>query len=171
MTDLNRDSPDNSQRIRSIFAGSMIEGWLLITIATGVLWDSRTYPPSLSSGTPGPAFFPRLLALLLGDAGIVLLIKRYRTTAPRDKKGSVLATHSSKKPATKWKNLGLMIVTIAGFLLVSPQIGTVFALPILISSLMWLIGERSALLLVTVPLAFSVFVYGVFSVALGVPLP
>ena len=99
------------------------------------------------------------------------LIKRYRTTAPRDKKGSVLATHSSKKPATKWKNLGLMIVTIAGFLLVSPQIGTVFALPILISSLMWLIGERSALLLVTVPLAFSVFVYGVFSVALGVPLP
>ncbi|SVD98776.1 uncharacterized protein METZ01_LOCUS451630, partial [marine metagenome] len=102
--------------------------------------------------------------------------KRYRTTAPRDKKGAVLPMHSSKKTATnrgitKWGNLGLAIVAITGFLLVSPQIGTVFALPILVSSLMWLIGERSTLLLVTVPLAFSVFVYGVFSVALGVPLP
>ena len=171
MTDLNRDVPDNSHRRRLILAGSMVEGWLFIIIATGVLWDSRTYPPSLSSGTPGPAFFPRLLALLLGIAGVVLLIKRYRTTAPRDKKGSILPMHSRKKPATKWKNLGLTIVTIAGFLLVSPQIGTVFALPILVSSLMWLIGERSTLLLVTIPLAFSVFVYGVFSVALGVPLP
>ena len=171
MTDLNRDVPDNSHRRRLILAGSMVEGWLFIIIATGVLWDSRTYPPSLSSGTPGPAFFPRLLALLLGIAGVVLLIKRYRTTAPRDKKGSILPMHSRKKPATKWKHLGLTIVTIAGFLLVSPQMGTVFALPILVSSLMWLIGERSTLLLVTIPLAFSVFVYGVFSVALGVPLP
>jgi putative tricarboxylic transport membrane protein len=140
-------------------------------IATGVLWDSRTYPASLSRGTPGPAFFPRLLAILLGVAGAVLLIKRYRTRAPRDKKSSVLPMHSSKKPANKWGNLGLTIVAIAGFLLVSPQIGTVLALPILVSSLMWLIGERSALLLVTVPLVFSVFVYGVFSVVLGVPLP
>lgn len=171
MTDLNRDVPDNSKRRRFIFTGSMVEGWLLIIIAIGVLWDSRTYPASLSSGTPGPAFFPRLLALLLGVAGVALLMKRYRTTAPRDKKGAVLPMHSSKKTATKWGNLGLAIVAITGFLLVSPQIGTVFALPILVSSLMWLIGERSTLLLVTIPLAFSVFVYGVFSVALGVPLP
>ena len=65
----------------------------------------------------------------------------------------------------------MAIVLIAGFLFVSPQLGTVLALPILVSGLMWLTEERSALLLVGVPLTFTVFVYAVFSVALGVLLP
>ena len=67
--------------------------------------------------------------------------------------------------------LWIAVAWIAAFLLVWPRLGTVLSVPLLVVGLMWLTGERSWRILVSVPLAFAGFIYLVFMVLLGVPLP
>ena len=77
------------------------------------------------------------------------------------------------KAGTRIQRLGVWIAVtwIAAFLLAWPRLGTVLSVPLLVAGLMWLTGERSWRTLVSVPLAFAGFIYLVFMVLLGVPLP
>ena len=79
----------------------------------------------------------------------------------------------ARKPEAESRALGVWIAVgwIAAFLLVWPRLGTVLSVPLLVVGLMWLTGERSWRTMVSVPLAFAGFIYLVFMVLLGVPLP
>ena len=138
----------------------LIETGLLAAVGAAVLLDSRGYPPSLAEGAPGPAFFPRLLAVLLIACAAWLAIRGWRRG-------------SGEEAGRRIPLLGVWIAVawIAAFLLVWPWLGTVLSVPILVVGLMWLTGERSWRTLVSVPLAFAGFIYLVFMVLLGVPLP
>ena len=138
----------------------LTETGLLAAIGAAVLLDSRGYPPSLTEGAPGPAFFPRMLAVLLIACAAWLPVRAWR-------KGS------GSQAESRIPRLGVLIAVawIAAFLLVWPWLGTVLSVPLLVVGLMWLTGERSWRTLVSVPLAFAGFIYLVFMVLLGVPLP
>ena len=139
----------------------LAEAGLLAVAGAAVLLDSRGYPPSLAEGAPGPAFFPRLLAVLLIACAAWLAIRAWGGATPGVGAGSRI------------RRLGLWVAVawIAAFLLVWPRLGTVLSVPLLVVGLMWLTGERSWRTLVSVPLAFAGFIYLVFMVLLGVPLP
>ena len=187
----------------------LAETGLLAAVGAAVLLDSRGYPPSLTEGAPGPAFFPRLLAALLIACAVWLAIRGWRgagkgsgdesggesTSASADGSGAGRsrgnATSDSAAAARRSRGnvasesaagsgarsriplLGVWIAVawIATFLLVWPRLGTVLSVPLLVVGLMWLTGERSWRILVSVPLAFAGFIYLVFMVLLGVPLP
>ena len=156
----------------------LAEAGLLAVVAAGVLLDSRSYPGSLAEGAPGPAFFPRLLAVLLMGCAAWLAIRASRRpegeSAPKRSRGNVLrvpGTGRSLPGAGRSVRLALGAAWIAVFLLVWPRLGTVISVPLLVAGLMWLTGERSRVALVAVPLVFAGFIYLVFMVALGVPLP
>ncbi len=124
-----------------------------------MLVDAHAYPPALAQGAPGPAFFPRLLAVLVIGGAAVLAARALRE---RD-----VATHSGGGTvrlfgAAAW---------IAGFLLALPVLGHLLALPPLVAGLMWLFGERSPRILAGVPVAFAGCVHLLFAVALGASLP
>ena len=140
----------------------LTETGLLAAIGAAVLLDSRGYPPSLTEGAPGPAFFPRLLAVLLIACAAWLAVRTWRGA------GEGRPEASSRIP-----RLGVWIAVgwIAAFLLIWPRLGTVLSVPLLVVGLMWLTGERSWRTMVSVPLAFAGFIYLVFMVLLGVPLP
>lgn len=140
------------------------ETGLLTAIGAAVLLDSRGYPSSLTEGAPGPAFFPRLLAVLLIACAAWLAIRTWRGARERG---------SGSEASSRIPRLGVWIAVawIAAFLLVWPRLGTVVSVPLLVVGLMWLTGERSWRTLVSVPLAFAGFIYLVFMVLLGVPLP
>lgn len=144
----------------------LAEAGLLAVAGAAVLLDSRGYPPSLTEGAPGPAFFPRLLAVLLIASAAWLAIRAWR--GAREK-----AADARAEGATRIRRLGVWIAVtwIAAFLLVWPLLGTVLSVPLLVVGLMWLTGERSWRTLVSVPIAFAGFIYLVFMVLLGVPLP
>ena len=146
----------------------LAEAGLLAVVGAGVLLDSRGYPPSLVEGAPGPAFFPRLLAVLLIACAAWLAIRAWRGARERGSGGE-----SGVGAGSRVRRLGLWIAVawIAAFLFVWPRLGTVLSVPLLVVGLMWLTGERSWRILVSVPLAFAGFIYLVFMVLLGVPLP
>lgn len=157
---------------------ALAEAGLLAVVALGVLLDARAYPGSLAEGAPGPAFFPRLLATLLVAcaAWLALRAKPWRRSrgnvfsaesGPRRSRGNVFGVVEGGGVL----RLGLAVGWIAAFLLAWPRLGTVVSVPLLVGGLMWLTGERSRVVLGVVPLVFAGFIYLVFMVALGVPLP
>jgi hypothetical protein len=137
---------------------ALAEAGALALVGAGVLLDARGYPAPLIEGVPGPAFFPRLVALLLIAGAVVLAVRPRRGGAGETRAGGRLRLLG----ATLW---------IAGFLAMLPLLGHLAALPPLIFGLMWLSGERSPWTLAAVSLAFGGFVHLLFVVALGVPLP
>ena len=136
-----------------------MEAGLLALLGAGVLFDARAYPPPLAQGAPGPAFFPRLLAVLVIGGAAVLAARALREheTSGHPRGGTVRLLG-----AAGW---------VAGFLLALPLVGHVLALPPLVAGLLWLFGERSPRILIGVPVAFAGFVHLLFAVALGVSLP
>ena len=149
----------------------LAEAGLVAVVAAGVLLDSRSYPGSLAEGAPGPAFFPRLLAVLLMVCAAWLAVRAARQPPESDagrSRGNVSPGSGAARAAAR---LGLGAAWIAVFLLAWPRLGTLVSVPLLVAGLMWLTGERSRLALIAVPLAFAAFIYLVFMVALGVPLP
>lgn len=174
----------------------LAEAGLLAAAGAAVLLDSRGYPPSLTEGAPGPAFFPRLLAVLLIAFAAWLAIRAWRGakeggsgerssdaesgggSGTGRSRGNVASDSDSDSPpgegaGTRIRRLGVWIAVawISAFLLAWPLLGTVLSVPLLVVGLMWLTGERSWRTLVSVPLAFAGFIYLVFMVLLGVPLP
>ncbi|WP_423924468.1 tripartite tricarboxylate transporter TctB family protein [Candidatus Palauibacter sp.] len=152
----------------------LAEAAFLAVLAVGVLLDSRSYPASLAEGAPGPAFFPRLLATLLIGCAVWLAVRAKPWSPPsepppdvRRSRGNVFSGSGAGRGARLW----LAVAWIAAFLLVWPRLGTVVSVPLLVVGLMWLTGERSRVALASVPLVFAGFIYLVFMVALGVPLP
>ena len=148
----------------------LAEAGVLGVVAAGVLLDSRAYPGSLAEGARGPAFFPRLLAVLLMGCAAWLAVRAARQPPDSDSERS-RGNAKTGSGAGRGARLGLGAAWIAVFLLAWPRLGTVVSVPLLVAGLMWLTGERSRLALIAVPLAFAAFIYLVFIVALGVPLP
>ena len=142
----------------------LLEAGLLALVGAGVLFDARGYPQSLVEGVPGPAFFPRLLALLLIGCAAILAV---RALGRPDRAGSP----GGGSPGGGTIRLAGAALWIAGFLLALPLLGNLLALPPLVGGLMWFSGERSPRILIAVSLAFAGFAHLLFVVALGVPLP
>ena len=134
----------------------LLEAGALTLVGIFVLIDAWTYPSSLTAGTPGPAFFPRLLAALLIGCASWLAFRGNTEQPDRARSGA---------------RLWLAALAIAGFLLLLPIAGTLLALPFLTFALMWLSGERSRIVLASVPVLFAGFAHVLFVVVLGVPLP
>lgn len=139
--------------------GPLLESGLLVLIGAGVLFDAGGYPRPLAEGVPGPAFFPRLLAIFLIGCAVVLAVRSLRRP------------ESPGSPGGGTKRLAGAVLWIAGFLFAAPLLGNLMALPPLVGGLMWLSGERSPGLLIAISLAFAGCVHLLFAVALGVPLP
>lgn len=138
--------------------GVLVEAALLALVGVGVFVDTLGYPPPLIEGVPGPAFFPRLLAVLLLAAAVILAARPTRESDTEPLGGGALRLAG----AAGW---------IAGFLIALPWLGHLVALPPLVGGLMWLSGERSARHLIVISLLFGGFVHLLFVVTLGVPLP
>jgi putative tricarboxylic transport membrane protein len=130
----------------------------LALFAVAALWESIKLPFGVIS-TPGPGFFPTLLASLLLIAAIAVCLER--------------AGDTDERPATELttkKNL-LTIILLAGFATLLEFLGYLITTILFVLLLLWAVERRSVWFGFLVAVSAAVISYVVFKWLLGAPLP
>lgn len=144
-------------------AGEAATAAVLAAVAASIFVETAGYPASLVPGAPGPAFFPRFLAVILGLLAVLLAVRAFR----RDGEAAS-APVGSEGAAGRITAVFLMVVV---FLAAVGALGFFVLLPPLLAGVMAVMGERRIGALLAVPLLFDLFVYVVFYRLFSVDLP
>jgi putative tricarboxylic transport membrane protein len=129
-----------------------------------VFAGTLTYPP-MEGGQPGPALFPRIIALLLIGFGARLAWGGARS---RDRTEAVAWRRLHQNPA--FVNALFVVAAVAGYVVLADHLGFLLTTAGLMFVLMWRLAVRP-LTAVAVAVAFMVIVHVLFAKLLRVPLP
>ncbi len=135
----------------------------LLLVSFLVFWISKDFPSSKTG--IGVSTFPKLLAGLLIIFSIVIIIQAIKNSS-----------FSKKEPTFKeFKKGHKLIVAVIIILIIYIQmleaLGFILSSFLLLITLMFIFGERRKIILLVVPLLFSVILYLVFSKMAMVFLP
>jgi hypothetical protein len=138
-------------------------GGVITAIGALMLWQALKLAYS-GDGVPGPGFLPRWIAAALVCAGLVLIVKALRPA-------KVLQEAIAWPDRAGWKRLALLLGALAVALVLLDKLGFMVVTTAFMAVLVFGLGVRSWVMLVTVPLASAIGLYVVFAVWLSVPLP
>lgn len=142
--------------------GDLAAAAVLTGLGLYVIIETWGYPGSPVPGAPGPAFFPRLLALALVALSLVLAASALRSRQRGD------------EGAIRWEGFPKVgaVVALAVVYVTLLEVGEFYlTTPLLLAAVMAVMGERRAWVLVLVPVGFVVFVYVVFHRTFAVAMP
>jgi hypothetical protein len=140
-----------------------VAGVLVTAIGVAMLLQSLTFA-YFAEGVPGPGFLPRWIAAGLVCAGLVLTAKGLRP--------KLTIQEPIRWPdASGWRRVGLMLGALAVALLLLDKLGFMVVTTAFMAVLIFGLGVRSWVMLITTPLAAAFGLYVVFAVWLRVPLP
>lgn len=143
--------------------GNWMAAVFLLSLSSAIWILTSSFPPSDIANTPGPAFFPRLIALIM----VVLTVFMLRENVRKN----------DKSPLFDWASPGmvrnaLLFVLSAVYCGLLSYIGFLILTPIGLL-IMMLIMQRKGRLgwMIFSSLAATAAIYLVFQVLLDVPLP
>ena len=137
-----------------------------IFIALGILIFSTTFSfPILDGGHPGPSLFPRVLAVLFIFFGGIVVLQGWRSAKVKTEESP-----EEEGPSPNRFNPILVIILVAAFIALAPEVGFVIAGTGLLAILMLRL-RVSTLKSVIVSILLAAFIYTVFAKGLRVPLP
>jgi putative tricarboxylic transport membrane protein len=133
---------------------------LLILLGVGVFIISQSFPSSVTK-TPGPAFFPRVIA---GGLAVLALVQFIYATVGDEIRGHTITLESARRVAVP---VGFLV----GYVLLLPILGFFLVTVVFLIIVMYYSGARD--LRVSVPLAIilGIVLQNVFVGFLHVPLP
>lgn len=140
-----------------------VAGGVVTAIGVAMLLKSFTFAYFVE-GVPGPGFLPRWIAGGLVCAGLVLTAKGLRPSL-------ALREAIPWPDASGWRRVALMFGALAVALLLLDKLGFMVVTTAFMAVLIFGLGVRSWVMLVTTPLAAAIGLYVVFAVWLRVPLP
>ena len=138
-------------------------GSIVTVVGVLMLLESMKFAYFLD-GVPGPGFLPRWIAVGLVCTGLVLTVKGLRP-------GMVLQEAIQWPDAGGWKRIALMLGALAVALILLEKLGFMVVTTVFMAVLIFGLGVRSWVMLVSVPLVAAIGLYVVFAVWLRVPLP
>ena len=138
----------------------LLSGIGLFLFSTFYFERSFAISTGLASDRLGPTFFPRLLALLLALLSVVLIVR-----AAWDR-----SSPTPLHPVRTGRLFAVFALTIAWALLL-PRLGFLIITPLLLGSVIWILGHRRWRTLIGVSLGMTLILYAVFVRALHVLLP
>jgi putative tricarboxylic transport membrane protein len=141
-----------------MFSIDRVAGVALVVLALAVLVASRVLPFG-TVRTPGPAFMPVVLALLLLFFGLLLVAMRGGSDAFR-----ALQWH-------EWRHAVAIVVTVVFFALALERLGYRLTVAVALLFLLGVMERKSVLFTLAFSLAVSAASFFVFSTLLRVPLP
>jgi putative tricarboxylic transport membrane protein len=132
-------------------------GFILLTISILAYLTAAQFPTTGSETDPGT--FPMLLSIILGGLTILLLIQTaVKRTVDSDEHGPV------RHPL-------LSMAVILLYLLAVERVGFFIATPLIIVLFLLLSKIRNWILVVSLPIGLTLFIYVLFEKLLSVPLP
>lgn len=133
----------------------------LLVFAIVYFQQSYAITRGFASDRLGPAFFPRMLAMVLGALAVTLIV---RAVSGR--------SDPSRPPAIRvGVFLGLVILLVLYAALLLPRLGFALATPVLVAGAIWLLGFRQWATLAGTAVGVTAVLYLVFARALHVLLP
>ena len=143
--------------------GNWVAAVFLLSLSSAIWILTSSFPPSDIANTPGPAFFPRLIAVIMA----VLTVFMLRENARKNDK-SLLFDWASPGMVRN----ALLFVLSAAYCGLLSFIGFLILTPICLV-IMMLIMQRKGMLgwMIFSSLAATAAIYLVFQVLLDVPLP
>jgi putative tricarboxylic transport membrane protein len=129
-----------------------------------VFTGTLTYPP-MEGGQPGPALFPRIIAVLLIGFGARLGWEGVRS---RDRSEAVAWRDLHRNPA--FVNALFVVAAVVGYVALADRLGFLLTAAGLMFVLMWRLAVRP-LTAMAVAVAFTLVVHALFAKLLRVPLP
>jgi hypothetical protein len=112
----------------------------------------------------GPGWFPFALGVTLAVLGILIVLSASRS------RGAGVADEDEIEPVG-WRELLLVLLSIAFFALLLPYLGVIFAIVLMVMTSALAGHEKRPLEVVLVAIALSFACYLIFIYGLGVPLP
>lgn len=137
---------------------------LMIALSGYILYETGTYEIG-QNAQKNPAVWPAFLAISLIALSVVLIIQTAFSRNPEMESFSI-----------DWKGQGMRKVYIMfgftiGFVIVLKILGLLIALLLLIPAIEWLMGCRSRVMLVALPVGLVAFVYVFFGIIMKLTLP
>lgn len=135
--------------------------FILAFVSFYIFYDTGTYPEPIVPGAPGAALFPRTLALMLLILSLILFIKALRRK-------------TGQRVQLNWQaigKIGLSLILAIAFWALLNVWDIFIMMPILLVSIMVIMGERRIKTTITVAIIFDVFIYVVFYRIFHVMLP
>jgi putative tricarboxylic transport membrane protein len=192
------ETPTGTVPVRWLTGRSeLVVSVLVLCLAVFLTVGTVTMDVPEGSGTPGPQFFPTIVAVLLYVLAVLLAVQVIR--APRtvdgdntvglsadllrdigdiDTTSEIRVVRDSVRPvtrrridATDWRTTGFVFGALIGFVLILQPVGWLLSA----AALFWLIaralGSRRPVFDIGVALIFSSFIQLAFSAGLGLNLP
>jgi putative tricarboxylic transport membrane protein len=138
-------------------------GLLILTIGV-VLLIAAYQLPYMVEHVPGPGFVPLWLSFGILASGAVVTAKAMRG---RLRPGEPIEWPD--RPG--WRQVGVMLAALALALVLFDSLGFVITTTAFMTAVIFSLGVRSWVTLITAPIAAAAILYAVFAVWLGVPLP
>ena len=140
--------------------GNYIAALILFFLAISVWVLTRNFPTEMGN-IPGPAFFPRMLAVVLAGLVVLMLVdNRHVKNEPLFDTGS-----------PGFRRAMAMLALTTAYVLIVEYIGFLILTPVCLFGMMWLM-ERGLVITKILAAVVSTFaLYFVFEVLLVVPLP
>lgn len=123
--------------------------------------------------TPGPQFFPAIIAAAAFVLSVLLAIQALRHPEPRE--GTVPSTTENPgrqyRTHTDWKSLGIVLAAFLGFCFVLEPLGWILSAAAMFWAMSYALGSRKRYFDPALALTFASFIQVAFSAGLGLALP
>lgn len=139
----------------------LIAALVLLAFTAGFALLALRLPDRGLPNTPGPAFFPILIALALAVLSVALLVRGARAAATEP------STLPSAVSARGWIALGVFVV----YLIAMPTLGFLIASVPFFAALTWAYGERRPVVVVLTAIAVPAALLIVFRSGFQIFLP
>ncbi len=137
---------------------------VMLLLSGYIFYESGGYTIG-SSAQKNPAVWPCILAGALALLSVALIIETALKKEPGEEKKTI-----------DWKSPGMihvyiMLGIVVGFVVLMKIVGMLLALLIMIPAIEYLMGCRSKVMLIALPVGMAAFVYLFFVVAMKLTLP
>jgi len=151
---------------------SLVVAALILALAVYLTAGVVTMEIPEGAKTPGPTFFPIILAICAYVLAALLAVQALRTPElPETDEEQIEVTGRTHRTHSDWKALGTTLAAFLAFSLLLVPVGWILSAALLFWLISWALGSKRPLFDVGLSLMFSSAIQVAFSAGLGLNLP